>query len=201
MSESSGEHAITEHIIHEINEALQGARRSERTASAPGLTPDERRRRQRILDVEGTKARRLQCEAAALFGRLNGWARAKTSFTPEALGRVHATWNCRDPGLGTGWMDHAIHYRAPVQGKRMGRNVAIVGQPYGALDGDRHNQELDACATRYGLRWHAAPMPYASFWFPSATLFVVMTLPDIKVRWLPEQLTTVRHAGCGISMG
>jgi hypothetical protein len=108
-------------------------------------------------------------------------------FTPEAVGPAQPSWNSRYSGLLTGWMDHAICYRAPVLGKRMGRNIAIVGQPYGRLDGDRHRQELDACATRYGLRWHAAPMPYASFWYPGSTLFVVMTLPDIEVQWLPEQ--------------
>jgi hypothetical protein len=40
----------------------------------------------------------------------------------------------------------------------------------------------------YGLRWHVPPMQRASFWYPGSTLFIVMTLPDVVVRWLPEQV-------------
>jgi hypothetical protein len=40
----------TEHIIREIDEEVKAA------IHEPGLTPDERRKRQRELDREGTKA-------------------------------------------------------------------------------------------------------------------------------------------------
>ena len=37
-------------------------------------------------------------------------------------------------------------------------------------------------------------MPYASIWYPGWTLFIVMTLPDVEVRWLPEQVSEVHFA-------
>jgi hypothetical protein len=63
----------------------------------------------------------------SLFGELNGWQVAETSFTPDALGHVAMQWDAviRD------WMDHYVCYRAN------NRNVAIVGQPYGHLDSYR----------------------------------------------------------------
>lgn len=119
------------------------------------------------------------------FGELNGWRRSGRTFTPEALGRKKRSWDHNNPDLGTGWMDHAIYYRV----RRM--NVAIVGQPYGGVEG--HRAALGACAREHGLRWHVPPMPYASFWYPGSCIFVVMTLPEVgTVRWLPEQISDPR---------
>lgn len=150
------------------------------------LPSDERRKWLRALREAEAKETALHRQAIELFGKLNGWTRSERSFTPEAIGRPHTSWNYHAPGLGTGWMDHAVHYRARRPGWKTARNVAIVGQPYD--DGHQHRQELDACAAQYGLRWHMPPLPFVSFHYPGHTLFVVMTLPEIEVRWLPEQL-------------
>jgi hypothetical protein len=62
------------------------------------------------------------------------------------------------------------------------RSIALVGQPYTRA----HHPEVDAIAAQYGLRWHVPPLPSASI-HPHAMLFIVMTMPDVKVVWLPEQ--------------
>jgi hypothetical protein len=161
-----------------IADLLRGLKNYERTCYD---TKDarERRRLERSYCVwERDHTRAIQQS----FGERNGWTRSERAFTPDAIGRAHASWE----GCCWRWMDHFICYRARVPGHRMGRNIGIVGQPYGRID--NHCDELEACAAQYGLRWHLPPVPYASFWYPGLTLFVVMTLPDIEVSWLPEQL-------------
>jgi hypothetical protein len=124
-----------------------------------------------------------QREVAAKFAELNGWEIASDSFTPDAIGRTDANWNFS--AHSRSWMDHPLFFKGRRPGGKTTRCIAIVGQPYASLD--THRRELDAVAAKYDLRWHAPPNPRASIWSPGQTLFVVMTLPDIEVVWLPEQ--------------
>lgn len=57
--------------------------------------------------------------------------------------------------------------------------------PYAPAAGklDRWRLEL----ARRGFELHVPPDPLASIHYPGATLFVVVTLPGVVVRWLPEQ--------------
>jgi hypothetical protein len=119
--------------------------------------------------------REIEREAARLFGKLNGWVLSDRFFPLKAIGHAHQTWDGKYADRGK-WMVHSLHYRETE------RSVAFVGQPCNCALDD-HRPELDACAARYGLRWHVPPRPSASI-SPEATLFVVMTLPDIKVVWL-----------------
>jgi hypothetical protein len=129
-----------------------------------------------------------QRQVEELFGAINGWALTDAAFSPDAIGKYRSNWNLND----FEWIDHPIGYRD----KSKRRNAAIVGQPY--ADGiDSLRDELDAVANEYGLRWHAAPMQYASIWYPGWTSFIVMTLPDIKVELLPEQENEPRFATKG----
>jgi hypothetical protein len=86
-------------------------------------------------------------------------------------------------------MDHPLFYRTRRPDWKTTRCVAIVGQPYGSIDAHRR-ELLDAVAEKFGLAWHVAPNERASIWYPSAALFICMTLPDVDVRWLPEQENT-----------
>src|SRR5258707_14878433 len=40
--------------------------------------------------------------------------------------------------------------------------AGIIMPPARHRDGHQRRQELDACATQYGLRWHMPPLPYVS---------------------------------------
>jgi RecA-family ATPase len=118
----------------------------------------------------------------AQFAEINGWEISPDPFTPDVIGCEEPYWN---PKGCSRWMDHALYFRGRLPGEERTRCIAIVGQPYASLDA--HRNELDAVASDYGLWWHAPPKPHASIWSPGRTLFVVMTLPDVKVVWLPEQ--------------
>jgi AAA domain-containing protein len=120
---------------------------------------------------------------AQKFAELNGWEISPDPFTPDVIGCEEAYWNPRGHSR---WMDHPLYFKGCLPGEKTARCIAIVGQPYGSLDA--HRNELYAVAAKYGcLCWHVPPNPRASFWSPGKTLFVVMTLPDVEVRWLPEQ--------------
>jgi hypothetical protein len=138
----------------------------------------------RLADRFYPHFRARQREVARVFGELNGWTLAERSFTADAIGRAHTRWTGQF--YSHGWMDHAIYFRARRPDWKTARCIAIVGQPYGDIDGHRR-ELLDACASKLGLRWHAPPNPRASIWYPPRTLFIVMTLADVVVRWLPEQ--------------
>jgi hypothetical protein len=63
-------------------------------------------------------------------------------------------------------------------------NVAIVGQPY---EFNSFIAEELAELVGRGFKVTMPPQPFASVWYPAATIFLVVTLPETKVRWLPEQ--------------
>src|SRR5262249_50378555 len=134
-----------------------------------------------------------QDEVAAMFGDLNGWYLSNEAFVPfdisddsfklDDMTKLNA-YNLRH--ISYRWMDHAICFKAHRPEWEIARCIAIVGQPYGNID--RHRRELDEVAKRYGLRWHVAPNPTASIYLPGQALFIVLTLPDGEVVWLPEQM-------------
>jgi hypothetical protein len=75
-------------------------------------------------------------------------------------------------------LDHCVWFR------RQRRYVAVIGQPcLSAAD----LAEERASLARRGLVMHVPPDPLASFHYPGWTLFLVVTLPGVAVRWLPEQ--------------
>jgi hypothetical protein len=141
--------------------------------------------------AENAAARRvsgLHVRAAHAFGAVNGWRfSTRYNFTPDHLGRAHNNYG----HAYRGWRDHPLYYKAPrSDGKRGWINVAIVGQPYGLTTGTCG--DIENLVVTDGLVLHTPPAnPRASIWYPSATLFLVLTLPNIAIRWLPEQ--TVAH--------
>ena len=70
-------------------------------------------------------------------------------------------------------MEHGLYYRDA----RTRAKAAIVMQPYNA-----DLRRLAATFTALGLRCHAPPNARAS------TVFIVVTAPQVTVRWLPEQI-------------
>jgi hypothetical protein len=118
----------------------------------------------------------LRRTAAVEFGRLNGWTITRYAFGIQSIGRAHRRSD--DHSLES-WEDHRVFYCAD----RI--HAALVSQPYGKIEDYR--DDLDEGAAKYGLQWHLAPKPYASFHYPGRTLFIVMTTPGVEVKWLPEQ--------------
>lgn len=115
------------------------------------------------------------------FALLNGWRWDPAyHFTPEGLGKASNNYK---PGP-LGWRDHALYFQGPRPNGRGWINVAIVGQPYAGADCRAELAELE----RQGFRIHTPPRGgKASIWFPGQTLFIVVTLPGVEVKWLPEQ--------------
>jgi hypothetical protein len=137
----------------------------------------------------------------AAFGEINGWYRADSqAFRPQDIGRqIGNSWfDGRGQRGGGGYheqiyhdlFDHGLWYRQKLGGRRW-RNIAIVGQPYGIL-ADKE-KILDTACKHYAaggvlLKWHMPPNPRASIHFPGSTIFLVLTLPGIEIKWLPEQM-------------
>jgi hypothetical protein len=126
----------------------------------------------------------VQQRAYEAFGKLNGWGLVNLWFPLKAIGHPERTW------------DRASHhFEDAVRGthrfyRKGHRSIALVVEPplrWRSLDELR--PELDALAAQYGLRWSVPPVPSATI-EPVASLFIVMTLPDIEVVWLPEQMGT-----------
>jgi hypothetical protein len=120
-------------------------------------------------------------EANRMFGSLNGWQTMPDYyFQPEYLGRSGRGEYGRPH-----WVDHAVYYKARRHdGKRGLVNVAIVGQPY---EFNSFIAEELAELVGRGFKVTMPPQPFASVWYPAATIFLVVTLPETNVRWLPEQ--------------
>jgi hypothetical protein len=68
-----------------------------------------------------------------------------------------------------------LYFRPPGRGRK--KNVAAVAQSY-------HDEE-PILTREEGLLM--PPDPWASFWYPGWTTFVVITSPDVEVKFLPEQ--------------
>jgi hypothetical protein len=115
----------------------------------------------------------LQRIAALEFAYRNDFTIGR-EFPPERLGRAHGGLHeIQQP------FDHPIYFR------RDRRNAAIVSMPYGGLN---TFAAADDFAERHGLRLHAPPSPWASFWYPGETLFLVFASARVReIVWLPEQ--------------
>ena len=85
------------------------------------------------------------------------------------------------------WFDHTLYFQGPRAGGKQGWvNIAIAAQPYELGDDDR--AEL-AELQRQGYCIQIPPGgERESIWYPGQTLFIVVTLPGVTVKWLPEQL-------------
>ena len=141
---------------------------------------EDKRERHRLEHEFCTRFDRQQREVAEKFAEFNGWEISSSPFTPDSISFDSAFW---EPDAYSHFMDHPLYFKD----KETGICVAIVGQPY-ADSIDRLRPELNAVAEKYGLRWHVPPNPTASFHLPGQTLFIVMTLPDVEIVWLPEQM-------------
>ena len=119
--------------------------------------------------------------AVGLFAKVNGWRWDPAyRFSPEYLGRYGNDENYQRPF----WRDHALYFRGRMEGKQGWVNIAIVGQPYAGADCRTELEELN----HNGYRIHTPPSgEKMSIWYPGHTRFLVVTLPGVKVRWLPEQ--------------
>jgi hypothetical protein len=126
----------------------------------------------------------LKDKAAKLFGELNGWKVTGTGFTAKRLSKAHGDDEAH--GMPSGLHDHCIYYRSSV---KPFSNAAIVTQPYGDVDRER---AIFDWAAKNGLALHVAPVRKASIHFPGACLFIVLTLPGVDVKWLPEQVNDDR---------
>jgi hypothetical protein len=144
---------------------------------ARAAAPDEFAR-QRATNQFWREQNQRQRALAVAFGELNGWRLTTREFHSCDLGTCRRNWQ--------GCAEHALYYRDVTR-----RNVALVTQPYitpTAENGDWLGKLKASYAAR-GLCCHAPPQVCASFWFPGATAFLVITKPDAMVQWLPEQLT------------
>lgn len=149
------------------------------------------------------KIRKLRRELVREFMKLNGWYVTECSFGLDALadGKKYVKYSellprCPNPWEGVNW-DHTMYFRHSKSG---GKTAALVTQPYG------HREKFDyeninrpshkpwkASIEWYKLKAHMPPNQFASVWFPGSTAFVVLTRPDVEVKWLPEQLEYSRE--------
>jgi hypothetical protein len=117
----------------------------------------------------------MRCEAEKAFAALNGWHINCGTFPASRIGKANGYM-----GADIVERDHCLHFHEPT---RPYRRVALVTQPY-----NRVIDEVAASTARLGLVTHLPPSgPWASIHFPGSTLFIVVTKPGTKVRWLPEQ--------------
>jgi hypothetical protein len=171
-------------ILRDILTALQTQAKESKAERDDPANAREHRIAARIAN---RRIGELHIEAEHAFGTINGWRTdASYYFPPERLGRPHHQW---EQNL-SGWRDHSIYYKAPRHdGKRGFVNIAIVGHPYGLAPSWAN--DLHGLISN-GYQLHVPPAgAYASIWYPGATLFLVLTLPGITVRWLPEQQNAV----------
>lgn len=114
------------------------------------------------------------------WGDLNDLRVGKASFGPRMLSgqRVHSreeTYHDESDFPGCDHSTRFVHQGAPA---------AIVTEPY-----DDPRDVLESFVRPLGLVVHQPPNPYASFWYPGQTMFLVITKPSFgEVKWLPEQL-------------
>jgi hypothetical protein len=135
------------------------------------------------IETKQADERPLYRRAARLFAHINGWRwDPGFRFMPESLGKYGNDHNYQRPY----WCDHALYFQGQAEGKRGWVNIAIAGQPYAGAESNVR-PELDDLRRR-GFCIHTPPGgERASLYFPGQTLFVVVTLAGVEVRWLPEQ--------------
>ncbi|SRR5258706_11791006 len=162
--------------------------------------------RQKLSRIDVERARNAEDEhrkrVIAAFAELNGWYRVSSqNFRPQDIGKQRGnSWFDGHGRYGEDRaheymmhesFDHGLWFRQKL-GRGHWRNIAIVGQPYdGAFESKDGRPRLDAYCARHRLKWVMAPNPKASFHYPGETLFLVVTLPEVEVKWLPEQIEQV----------
>ena len=148
-------------FISDIHNAMRAARRS---------------RNLPMREQADAHARRAAMDA---FAELNGWRPSEVaSYGLSLLGRGRMSGRICADNHDCDLLDHCVWFR---EGRRY---AAVVGQPYlSAVD----IAEARARLADRGLVLHLAPDPLASFHYPGWTLFVVVTKPGVRVRFLPEQ--------------
>jgi hypothetical protein len=156
----------TTNLISDIHTAMRAARRSR----------DLSRMEQMMVRLRDTCAHQ---SAMAAFAELNGWRLSEVaSYGLSLLGRDRMSSRVRADNRECDLLDHCAWFR---EGRR---HVAAIGQPYlSAVD----IAETRARLADRGLVLHLPPDPLASFHYPGWTLFVVVTRPGVRVRFLPEQ--------------
>jgi hypothetical protein len=139
--------------------------------------------RQLELDKLHKRAGELQEFALQHFAGINGWKLTSKGFSAKYIGRRYSAdmYYLGPPEF----YDHVEHFRDVY---RRNHNAAIVMQPY------RFAKTVEDClraarvyAEHLELGFHVPANPFASVWYPGATLFFVFTEPDRPVYWLPEQ--------------
>jgi hypothetical protein len=138
----------------------------EAVGKLPRLDPPDLKAAQATLES-------LQHKAAHEFATLNGWQVTRRDFALEDIGQFRS----RNGFTGNTTLDHPLHFKDQ-------RNVcaAIVVQPY--HDREEWFREL---AKDRGVACHTPPHPQASIHYPDIAFFVVLTMSDHRITWLPEQ--------------
>lgn len=141
------------------------------------------------------------------WGKLNGVKVSRDAFGPRILAGVQVR-SCLHDVEGDDGMILGNDWYQPWPGRdhetlfhRDRRPAAIVIEPYGgngdtvllngASDVSRVVEmgDIRAYVEPLGLIVQTPPNPYASFWYPGFTRFVVITRRGFgPVQWLPEQL-------------
>jgi hypothetical protein len=128
----------------------------------------------------------MQEQAAAEFGKLNGWRKSSSAF---GLGRIPGcTMAYPHFGYRRDVFDHVLYFR------KNRRPAALAVQPYtdAGLSCIDQAQEI---ADQLGLALHIPPAPKASIHLPGGTVFLVFTNRDHVIKWLPEMISGVDRAG------
>lgn len=137
------------------------------------------------IDPEGQRCARRQIKRRERllgeFAALNGIRYTQAvEFTPTALAAGKGVGVGRHPeDLDWPARDHCSYFC------RNRRPVAIVTEPYPSPELGKLHDVL----RQRGLVLQTPPNPFASFWCPGATLFIVITRADFgPVNWLRDQL-------------
>jgi hypothetical protein len=115
----------------------------------------------------------LRKSAADAFAALNGWYQNhwERRYCPHDLSTAATRWcgNC----VGIPHRLTFLDYKDDL--------IAIVGQYY------HQDDELRELGEHLSLRVRTPPSRFASIYHPGARTFCLITKPDTKIKWLPEQ--------------
>jgi hypothetical protein len=145
--------------------------------------------RSRLLEFEHEAAKQA---AEKAFAGLNGWRptrRGSDRFDIRSEDGTPAWW------AALRLFDHQCFF---VWAREPRRTAAVLTQPYGP-----DPAKLPRVFGKLGgkdkveLVWHAPPVIDASFHYPGATRFYILTRPETPaVKWLPEQCGHADRSVC-----
>lgn len=120
-------------------------------------------------------------QARQWFADANGWRIAGHSFSLATLARNGVHGGCDYNGHNV--VDHPEYYRKDR------RAVAIVGHNYHGDCGTHYGTEnITRLAATYGLIVHVAPAGKAASWYyPNATMLLIITRPGIAIVWPTDE--------------